>query len=148
MRRHHAISPGFSGHYRDLGIWSRKRHVSACSLILSVGRSSTLGRTRRPAHTVWPGCSEMNLNVCLKCSLSIAFNRTLHVCGILYANIQFIISEYLGLTIHTLRVRVSGVWNQRTLLVLATPFCWSNSIFFAFRQIIAALSVYIFEFVA
>ena len=37
MRRRHAISPGFSGHYRDLGISSRKRHDSACKLILSVG---------------------------------------------------------------------------------------------------------------
>ena len=37
MRRHHAISPGFSGHYQDLRIPSRKRHDSACKLILSVG---------------------------------------------------------------------------------------------------------------
>ena len=36
MRRRHAISPGFSGNYRDLGIPSRKRHASACKLILSV----------------------------------------------------------------------------------------------------------------
>ena len=35
-RRRHAISPGFSGHYRDVGNSSRKRHGSACKLILSV----------------------------------------------------------------------------------------------------------------
>ena len=37
MRRRHAISPGFSGHYRDLGISSLKRHDSVCNLIISVG---------------------------------------------------------------------------------------------------------------
>ena len=26
MRRRHAISPGFYGHYQDLGIWSKNRH--------------------------------------------------------------------------------------------------------------------------
>ena len=36
MRRRHAISPGFSGHYQDLGISSLKRHDSACNIILSV----------------------------------------------------------------------------------------------------------------
>ena len=36
MRRRHAISPGFSGHYRDLGIWRRKSHDSAYKLIVSV----------------------------------------------------------------------------------------------------------------
>ena len=36
MRRRHAISPGFPGHYQDLGISSTKRHDSACNLILSV----------------------------------------------------------------------------------------------------------------
>ena len=36
MRRRHAISPGFASLYRDLGIWSRKRHDSAYKLILSV----------------------------------------------------------------------------------------------------------------
>ena len=36
MRRCHAISPGFTGHYRDLGISNRKMHDSACNIILSV----------------------------------------------------------------------------------------------------------------
>ena len=31
-------SPGFSGHYEDLGISSLKRHDSACNLILGVAR--------------------------------------------------------------------------------------------------------------
>ena len=35
IRRRHAISPGFSGHYQDLGKSSLKRHDSACNLILS-----------------------------------------------------------------------------------------------------------------
>ena len=39
MRQRHAISPGFFGHYQDLGISSLKRHDSAvCNCILSVGR--------------------------------------------------------------------------------------------------------------
>ena len=42
MRRRHATSPGFSGLYRDLGIPSRKRHESACKLILSVGGCFTI----------------------------------------------------------------------------------------------------------
>ena len=42
MRRHHAISPGFSGHNGDLGISSRKRHVSACKLILSADTAADL----------------------------------------------------------------------------------------------------------
>ena len=37
MRRRDAISPGFSGHYQDLGISSRKRRNSAYKRILSVG---------------------------------------------------------------------------------------------------------------
>ena len=36
MRRRHAISPGFSGHYQDLGIASLKLHASACNLIISL----------------------------------------------------------------------------------------------------------------
>ena len=36
MRRYHAISPEFSGHYQNLGIASRKGHDSVCKLILSV----------------------------------------------------------------------------------------------------------------
>ena len=35
MRRCHARSSGFSGHYQDLGI-SSKGHDSACKLIVSV----------------------------------------------------------------------------------------------------------------
>ena len=38
MRRHHAISPGFSGHYQDLGTSSSNPHDSACNVILSVVR--------------------------------------------------------------------------------------------------------------
>ena len=38
MRRRHAISPGFAGHYQDLGISSLKGHDSACNLILSVAK--------------------------------------------------------------------------------------------------------------
>ena len=39
MRRRHAISPVFPGHYQDLGIAGLTRHDSAnaCKLILSVG---------------------------------------------------------------------------------------------------------------
>jgi hypothetical protein len=37
MRRRHAISPGFFGHYQDLGMLSLKRHGSAGNRILSVG---------------------------------------------------------------------------------------------------------------
>ena len=36
MRRRHAVSPGFSGHYQDLGIPNLKGHDSACNLIVSV----------------------------------------------------------------------------------------------------------------
>ena len=37
-----AISPGFFGHYQDLGISCLKSHNSACNLILSVGLSTRL----------------------------------------------------------------------------------------------------------
>ena len=50
MRRRHAILPGFSGHYPDLGILSRKRHDSACKLILSV-----VSVTRDKCMTLCPG---------------------------------------------------------------------------------------------
>ena len=36
VRRRHAISPEFSGHYHDLGISSLKGHDSACNFILRV----------------------------------------------------------------------------------------------------------------
>ena len=36
MRRPHAISPGFYGHYQDLGMSSLTSRVSVCNLILSV----------------------------------------------------------------------------------------------------------------
>ena len=42
MRQRHAISPGFSSHYRDLGITRRKRHDSAYKLILGVDRTTEL----------------------------------------------------------------------------------------------------------
>ena len=54
MRRRHAISPGFSGHYQDLGIASRKKHDSACKLVLSVD-----SRTRSRGRTVKPGFGGM-----------------------------------------------------------------------------------------
>ena len=37
MRRRHTTSPGFSGHYQDLGISNLKSHDTACNFILSVG---------------------------------------------------------------------------------------------------------------
>ena len=40
MRRRHAISPDFSGHYQDLGMSSLKRSDSASNIILSVDGSS------------------------------------------------------------------------------------------------------------
>ena len=46
MRRHHTISPGFSGHYRDLGISSLTRHASACNVILSMDCASQVLRIR------------------------------------------------------------------------------------------------------
>ena len=45
MRRRHAISPGCSGHYQDLGISSLTRHGSACNSILSVDRLRLEGVT-------------------------------------------------------------------------------------------------------
>ena len=47
MHRRHAISPGFTGHYHDLGTSSLKRHDSACNLI-------SLGRPLVPA--LHPSC--------------------------------------------------------------------------------------------
>ena len=54
MRRRHAISPGFSDHYRDLGISSIKGHDSACTLILSVVVSVT-SHDRR-STVPWANC--------------------------------------------------------------------------------------------
>ena len=57
MRRRHAISPGCSDHYQDLGILSLKRHDSAvCNLTLSVEsilcHSEILGsRTSEACHS-------------------------------------------------------------------------------------------------
>ena len=39
MRRRHAISPGFAGHYQDLDTSSLARDDSACNFILSVARA-------------------------------------------------------------------------------------------------------------
>ena len=44
MRRRHAISPGFCGHYQDLGTPSFKSHDYACNDILSVGTFSAVRR--------------------------------------------------------------------------------------------------------
>ena len=59
MHRRHAISPGFADHYRDLGITSRKKHDSACKLILSVVVRDQSGQcaalTRVCIYVVCPG---------------------------------------------------------------------------------------------
>ena len=52
MPRRHAISPGFCSHYRDLGIPSRKRHDSACKLILIAWFTSLHLDSAAPRFTV------------------------------------------------------------------------------------------------
>ena len=47
MRRRHVTSPGFSGHYQDIGISSLKEHDSTCNLILSVGMRSQAHQQRQ-----------------------------------------------------------------------------------------------------
>ena len=42
MRRHHATSPGFSGHYQDLGISSEREAIFCCGSGSSGGGVSTM----------------------------------------------------------------------------------------------------------